>query len=76
MNMKRRKSLKELYQLIEDAKAQLEAILEEEEEARDNIPESLQDSERYQVAEEACENMEEAVSGLDDVLEYIESAME
>lgn len=76
MNKVRRKSLASVYELIERAKEQLEELLAEEEECRDNMPESLQDTERYERMEEACSNMEEAVEGLESALEDIELAME
>ena len=47
----------------------LEAIKDEEEEARDNLPESLQDSERAEAMGEAIDNLEEAI-------EYLEEAMQ
>ena len=41
MNAKRRKELTTAQDIIEAVKEKLEFLLEEEEEARDNIPESL-----------------------------------
>ena len=41
-----------------------------------NIPENMQSSERYERAEEACDNLSEAVSQLEEVISYIEAAME
>ena len=46
MNNVRRKALAEIQSQIETLKDHLEAIKDEEEEARDNIPESMQESER------------------------------
>lgn len=51
---------------IETARSILEDILSEEEDARDNIPESLQDSDRYQVCEESCDLLEQAIDELGD----------
>lgn len=51
---------------IETARNILEDILSEEEDARDNIPESLQDSDRYQVCEESCDLLEQAIDVLGD----------
>lgn len=76
MNNNRRKSINKLYERLEDLKAELEEILEEEEEARANIPKSLQESERYEKAEEACENLGNAIYSLEESLEYMESATE
>lgn len=76
MNKIRRKTLQELIDIIAEAKDRLEEVMYEEEEYRDNMPENLQGSERYERAEEACDNLYEAVSSLEDVLDYIETAME
>lgn len=51
---------------IETARNIMEDILSEEEDARDNIPESLQDSDRYQVCEESCDLLEQAIDALDE----------
>ena len=53
---------------------ELEALKEEEEDYRDNIPENLQGSERYEQAEEACDNLDSAFDGLEEVISYIEEA--
>ena len=62
MNAKRRTSLMNIQDIIEKAMNRLEELLEEEEEARDNIPESLQNSERYERANEACDNLSSAIN--------------
>lgn len=69
MNAKRRKELEKVIELIEDAKNKLEALKDEEQEAFDNMPESLQYSEKG-------ERMEEIISNLDDSLSDLESAIE
>lgn len=45
-------------------------------EYRDNMPENLQSSERDEQADETCDNPDEAVCGLDDVIRSMESAIE
>ena len=74
MNKLRRKRLSEIAAKIEELKADLESIQEDEEEARDNMPESLQDSERYEAMDEACGNLGCAIDSLDEALEAIEEA--
>lgn len=76
MNNTRRKQLQAIYTKLEELKEELETVTADEEEARDNIPESLWSSDRYEKAEEACSNLTEAVDYLGNVLEYIETAME
>ena len=75
MNAKRRTSLLNLQSIIEDVKEKIEGLLEEEEEARDNIPESLQNSERYERTDAACDNLSNAIDALEEVSSYIEEAI-
>lgn len=49
---------------IDVARSILEDVLDEEEDARDNTPESLQESDRYQVCEESCDLLEQAIDDL------------
>lgn len=51
----------ELTQIAEE----LDDLLIEEEEARDNTPEGLQDTDRFSVCEESCDYLAEAVDTLD-----------
>lgn len=76
MNRSRRKNLQSILDKLEDLKSDLELIQEEEDEYRDNIPENMQESERYEKADEACANLETAISDLEEVMESIECAME
>ena len=76
MNKARRKELDRIHSAILELYESLENVMSEEEEARDNIPESLQESERYEAMEEAISNMEYAVDSLQEAMEYVESAME
>ena len=76
MNKVRRAALAAIMERLEEVKADLEMVLEEEQEAMDNVPESLWGSERYERMEEAVSNMEDAVSGLEDAISSIETAAE
>lgn len=66
MNKQRRKEIAKAIDLIEQAREILEAVLDEEQEAFDNMPESLQCSERG-------ETMEEYISTIEDFLDYLET---
>ena len=46
MNAARRKELNKLIGQLEDIKSQIEELQQEEQDAYDNLPESLQDGER------------------------------
>lgn len=74
MNNYRRKELNALLSTIEEVKDALEALKEEEEEYRDNMPENLWGSERYDKAEAAVSSLEEAISSLEDAISGIEVA--
>lgn len=88
MNANRRKNLDEilnrideLARMAESIREDVEMVLEEEQDAFDNLPESLQDSERGERMQEAIDALENALDGLDlnDVLadsqSYIEDAI-
>lgn len=76
MNKARRKALDEVISKIKEAKELLENLQAEEEEYRDNMPENLQGSERYEAADAAVDNMSSAVDALDEAISSIESAQE
>lgn len=67
MNNTRRKALQKIYADIEEVKSDLENIYDEEQEAFENIPENLEGSERYEAAENAVDNLDNAFSGLGEV---------
>lgn len=76
MNNLRRKTLQDLYDIIANAKDNLDEVRDEEECYKDNMPENLQGSERYERAEEAIDALESAISSLEDALDSIEEAKE
>ena len=64
---------------LEHIKNDLSRILYDEESYMDNIPENLQNSYKYQAAEDACDNIENAIDALNDIdideaISYIYSA--
>ena len=75
MNKIRRKNLQAIIDQLEELKGSLED-LQTEEEYRDNIPENMQESERYEKADEACDNLSSAVDSLEDAISSIEAAIE
>ena len=90
MNNARRKTLGDLADELrnlsgqyDDIKTQIETVRDEEQEAFDNMPESLQGGEKGQLAEAAIEAMDEAIgsieaidSSLDDAIGSLETAQE
>lgn len=59
---------------LEFLKDELEDINMEEEMARDNTPESLQNSERYEESERISECVENAIDYVNDAISMLESA--
>ena len=76
MNNQRRKKIEKLSEELSELKDKLEEIMEEEQECLDNIPENLQDTERYETAEEAVNALVCAVSSIDEALDNLETAIE
>lgn len=75
MNKARRKKLQEIHNTISEAKECLEILYNDEETYRDNIPENLQNSERYEKAKNATNNIESAISSLTKTILYIEKVL-
>lgn len=76
MNRIRRKAIAALMSRLDDIRTQLEDIQSEEEDARDAIPENLWGTERYEMAEAACDALESAVYALEECVEHLEEAAE
>lgn len=90
MNKPRRKQIQEVIDKLGSLQSEMEALIEEiegiqsdEEEYRDNMPENLQGSERYERADAACDalesardTLEESKDNIDDVISSLEEASE
>lgn len=76
MNKKRRKALEEIASQVEELRESLQGLLDEEEEAYSNMPESLLCSERNQYMYDGISSMEESVSSLDDVADNLRDIIE
>lgn len=75
MNNTRRKAITKLMVQIEELRSDLECLLDEEQEAFDNMPEGLQYSERGERMEEIISYIEDAVGSLEEVNENLEEAI-
>ena len=60
MNKDRRDRIAKIKEALEDLRGQIEDLQSEEQEAFDNMPESLQQSERGQASEAAAEALQSA----------------
>ena len=72
MNRDRRKALAKIVNQAGDLLEQLRAIQEAEEDARDNTPEALQNTEHYEQMEQAAEILGEAADTLEDLISELE----
>jgi hypothetical protein len=86
MNKERRKTINMQWHAMEELKAmhaalvakaeeiksELENVRDEEQEAFDNMPEGLQQSDRGQTSEQAIANLDTAINVLEEVLDDID----
>lgn len=82
MNNNRRKELGKINEKLENVldalekeKTNLESVYGDEELCKDNMPENLQGSLRYESSENACECLEEAIDELYEAIENIKEAI-
>ncbi len=79
MNKERRKRVAEAVEqmaaameYLETAMGLLAEVKDDEEAAYDNLPESLQESERGEAMQEACDTLEEAVDAAQEAFDNLE----
>ena len=75
MNKARRKWLEDTIGKLEEQKSELESIYMEEQEAYDNMPESLHESERGQSMYENIDTLETAASDLEDIISNLQEIL-
>lgn len=66
MNKPRRKELKRALEMLAEARAIIESMMEEEQEAFENMPEGLQVSELGEKIEENAQRLEDVVGYLEE----------
>lgn len=72
MNKVRRKELAKASELIAQAQSIIESVKDEEQEAHDNLPESIQYGEKGQQMEEYIDTLDEAYGMCDDLMSMID----
>lgn len=72
MNAKRRKQVAKLTEQFREIYNEIERIRDEEQEAYDNLPESLQDSERGESMYAAIDQLESAMSDSESAISALE----
>ena len=76
MNKARRKWLQKVIDALEEQKSEIDSIYDEEQEAYDNMPEGLQESERGQAVGENVDGLESASSELEDIISNLQEILE
>ena len=76
MNKARWKWLEDIIGKLEEQKDELYQLYEEEQEAYDNMPESLQESERGQIASEFVDSLETEHDNLEDLITNLQEILE
>ena len=71
MNNIRRKQINEMAERLSGIKDMLDELQREEEDYKDNMPENLQESERYYATEAACEQLEEAAGLVEEAMDKL-----
>lgn len=70
MNKQRRARIQEVVDQIGAMCQELEGLRDEEQDYMDNMPENLQGSEKYEMAEEAVSNLDSAIDHLTEAIDY------
>lgn len=76
MNNTRRSQITDVMENLSSLQTSIEELLEEEQEAFDNLPDGIQDSERGEAIQAAIDKLEEAVSNCEELLNNLEMAKE
>lgn len=74
MNKQRRNRLNEIQEQMAELREKIETVLSEEQEAYDNLPERIQDSERGEAMQTAIEAMESAMESCEEAENSLEEA--
>lgn len=76
MNKARRAKLNALINALTELKSDVELLQEEEQDAFDNLPESIQETDRGEAMQDAADSMSDAMDLIDEAVEALETAME
>ena len=76
MNKERRKHLENIAEQLESLKLELEEVKEQEDEAFENMPESLQESDRGQRMQEIIDILDNAFSSIEEAIYGITEAQQ
>lgn len=72
MNKERRKRIQAVREAVNDARCDLEEIRDDELACFDNLPESIQDSDRGADMQESIDHLEQALDSLESALDSLD----
>ena len=72
LNKQRRNELNRIIDTLEKCSSDIESVLDDEDASRDNMPENLQGSERYEESESASDKMNDAISSINDAVSTLQ----
>ena len=75
MNKQRRKSLTEAYDKLAEVQEAIEFLRDEEQDAFDNLPEGIQESERGEQMQGYIDSMDSALSSLEEAADYLNEVL-
>jgi len=75
MNKDRRKAIQGISDEISELRERIEALLEEEQEYYDNMPEAFQDGEKGEATQSHIENLEGAVNASSELEELLNNCL-
>ena len=74
MNNARRKAINKISDKLEQLREELDMLMQEEQEYYDVMPEAFQDGEKGERAQEAVDNMDYALSSIQEAVDYLNEA--
>ena len=75
MNRARRAELNKIINTLRELRESIDVVRYDEETAMENMPESLQESERYDAMSEAVDAMSDAYDCIEEAIDRLEGAM-
>lgn len=74
MNRTRREKIDSLIEQLDVLKSDIESVTDDEQTAYDNLPETIQTGNRGELMMSAIDNLESAVSSVEEAIDYLNEA--
>lgn len=74
MNRTRREKIDSLIEQLDVLKSDIESLTDDEQTAYDNLPENIQTGNRGELMMSAIDNLESAVSSVEEAIDYLNEA--